>query len=81
MCKGDALPTAPTPGLLRPGSSAMPPAQQARAGLAFCTVLGRIARPFAAADCVAPLQANLKTSGYREVTDDDSFVAGFASGE
>jgi hypothetical protein len=38
-------------------------------------------RALAAVDCSAPRQANLKLSGYRDVTDEDVFVAGFASGE
>jgi hypothetical protein len=38
-------------------------------------------RAFVAMDCTAPSQMNLKNSSYRDVTDDDAFVAGFASGE
>ena len=38
-------------------------------------------RAVAAVDCSAPTQANLKISGYKDVTDEDAFVAGFASGE
>jgi len=38
-------------------------------------------RALAAVDCAAPTQASLKVSGYRDVTDEEAFVAGFASGE
>jgi hypothetical protein len=37
-------------------------------------------RAFVAVECAAP-EASLKNSAYRDVSDDDAFVAGFANGE
>jgi hypothetical protein len=48
------------------------------AGVPFQTA---IFRALVALDCASPSPLSLKNSGYKTVTDEDSFVAAFASGE